>query len=74
MIHEHEGRFSISSHQVWRPGCYESKAAANYAFRFADEVLAELQREAIAKTDGIIRYSDLQEARGKLIAHVANLP
>ncbi len=43
MIQEVGGGFVISSHRVWRPGSYATRQAAQYAFRFTDEQLSELQ-------------------------------
>lgn len=37
-----ELRFSISSHDCWRPGSYDSERAARYALRFYDEDLDAL--------------------------------
>ena len=64
MIHELDGgTFVISSRHQWLPGRYESKRAANYAFRFTDSVLWELQQQKNIDnggTDGLIRFEDLQ--------------
>jgi len=50
-----ETRYVIASHQVWRPGSYDSQQAARYAFRFSDDELAALQatkrQEAITMDD-----------------------
>lgn len=66
MIHEVRNKFAISSHQVWMPGCYESKRAANYAFRFSDRELRTLQNMANERNggyDGVITMNDLKEYR-----------
>lgn len=49
MIYQTDNSFVISSRQVWLPGSYADKRAANYAFRFPDEVLQRLQDEVNAK-------------------------
>jgi hypothetical protein len=41
-----DGTFTISSHEVWRAGTYESERAARYAFRFSDDTLVKLQHAA----------------------------
>lgn len=67
MIHfsEMEGAFGISSHNVWRPGSYDSKRAANYAFRFSDEELQRLQDQK-NKTSRTITFEDLQQLAKEL--------
>jgi hypothetical protein len=43
MIDEVNGQYVISSHGVWLPGCFESRYAANLAFRLPDTTLQALQ-------------------------------
>lgn len=51
----------ISTRGVWKPGSYETAAAARYAFRFPEETLRRLQA---AKGQGFITTADLKgEAR-----------
>jgi len=67
MIYEVEkGSFVISSHQSWMPGCYNSKRAANYAFRFPDEVLSKLMDQAI-QAARVINFEDLQKTRKEMV-------
>jgi hypothetical protein len=65
MIHELDGgTFVISSGHSWLPGRYESRQAANYAFRFPDQALSRLQTEKNLEnggTNGLIKFCDLQE-------------
>lgn len=64
MVHEVEGKlYVISSHGCWRPGCYDKKQTARYAFQFKDEDLVRLQDEANKRNGGIggvITKADLQ--------------
>lgn len=63
--------FVISSRGTWVPGCYESERAANYAFRFDDQVLHRLQDTANQRaggTGGTITFEDLQVARKNSVA------
>jgi hypothetical protein len=55
--------YVISSYQVWRPGCYDTRKTANYAFRFTDEVLSELQESV--NPGGTITYEMLKNAKNK---------
>ena len=61
MIYEINGHYVISSGHMWLPGCYESRATAQYAFQFQDEVLASLQ-ESI-NPGGIITLAMLRHVR-----------
>lgn len=63
-IHEVDDAFCISSHHCWRPGIYESVRAANYAFRFPDKVLRELQGSV--NPGGIITFEMLQQKRRQM--------
>lgn len=58
-----DGEFVISSYQVWRPGVYESRRAANYAFRFDDRVLQQLQDNV---KPAAITFEQLQRARKEM--------
>ena len=63
MIHELDGKYSISSRQVWVPGCYDTKRAARYAFRFSNAELEALQKrknEENGGTCGVITFEDLK--------------
>ena len=60
MIRKTGDDYVISSGHVWRPGSYESKRAANYAFRFRDEVLARLQKSVAPDN---ITFKMLQDER-----------
>ena len=53
--------YQISSHQVWRPGVYDSERAARYAFRFTDEALDALQDRI--GPDGVVSFEMLQGLR-----------
>lgn len=55
--------YSISSHQVWRPGVYDSERAARYAFRFDDGVLQALQDSV--NPGGVITFEMLRDAARK---------
>ena len=61
-----ESHYVISSRGTWLPGAYETKRAANYAFRFAEQDLLLLQLEKNQTERGIITFEDLQELRKKL--------
>lgn len=39
----HDGRCCISEDHVWRPGCFETQAAAELAFDLTDEEIEELK-------------------------------
>lgn len=57
------GKFVISSHQVWMPGCYDTVQTTWWAFKFPDEILRELQDEANKRNggyNGVITKSDLR--------------
>lgn len=59
------GGYSISTDQVWRPGHYESIAAAHLAFELSDEVLQRLQDEANTANggkDGVLTFDVLMAA------------
>jgi hypothetical protein len=62
-IHHIHDSYVIASHGVWLPGCYATRQAARYAFRFAYDRLQALQRQANARvggTGGMITFEDLQ--------------
>jgi hypothetical protein len=64
--HATDLRFTISSHNVWLPGVYDSEGAARYAFRFRDEDLDALQEQANAAaggTGGVITFEMLRQTR-----------
>lgn len=65
MIHgpTQEGTYGISSYHIWRPGAYDSKRTARYAFRFRDEELTALQKSI--NPGGIITFEMLQKLRKK---------
>jgi hypothetical protein len=67
MIHEtDDGRYVISTHGCWLPGNYADKRAANYAFRFDDKQLWELQERINYLDTGEgrpITFEDLQKLR-----------
>ena len=42
-IHSVEGRFVISENDVWRPGSFATRDAAESAFDLSDEQLSTLQ-------------------------------
>jgi hypothetical protein len=57
------GTFVISSHHCWLPGIFEDERSARWAFRFPDEVLERLQREANVRAGGkggVITHDDLK--------------
>lgn len=72
MIHfiKNENCYVISSHQVWMPGAYESERAAKYAFKFPDDILAQLRDEANV-SDHLITFEMLQQKRKEM--KIANL-
>jgi hypothetical protein len=49
---EEDGLFCISSDHCWRPGTYESREAAEFAFEFCDDLLSELRDAAVATNGG----------------------
>lgn len=57
MIHKVSDGYVISEREVWRPGVYDTKDAATYASRFADEELQSLQD---SKHGGVISLADLE--------------
>jgi len=67
MIYKIENNnYVISSYGMWLSGSYESKRAANYAFRFHEADLHKLQEEK-NKTTHIITFIDLQELRKSIL-------
>ncbi len=54
VVHEVDGEFVISSNQIWLPGCYESREAAENAFRFCVDHQVRLRDDAIAMHNGVI--------------------
>ncbi len=70
MIHkinseEHGEIFVISSRQMWLPGGYADERAANYAFRFTNRELDEIN-DRIFRFDAEnrpITFEDLQAVR-----------
>lgn len=66
-IHEiQEGEkilYAISGDHVWLPGCYESKRAARYAFRFCVDHQTQLRDEAIATNNGTITFAMMQNMK-----------
>ena len=68
MIYEVAHGFVISSGGSWLPGCYESKAAARYAYQFPNETLVRLRNESIKRHGpwkGIITSQDLKGAKNR---------
>jgi len=66
-IHEVDGHFVISGDGTWLPGCYESREAASYAFRFCVDLQAQLRNHALEYNDGVITLLSMQrmnEVRG----------
>ena len=61
MIHKVDNEYVISSQQVWRPGCYDSKRTANYALRFGDADLQKLQDSV--NPGGVITFEMLKELK-----------
>lgn len=63
-------QYQISSHEVWRPGIYDSERAARYAFRFHDEDLDALQKRVNAANadpdDRVITFEMLRDLRRKV--------
>lgn len=67
MIHEIDGHFVISSRDVWLPGAYETRRAANAAFRLDCAELQKLQDQANERaggTGGLITEVDLSGLGG----------
>lgn len=60
-------QFQISSHDVWRPGVFDSERAARYAFRFDDGELQALQDKVNAEHSDperrVITYDMLRDLR-----------
>lgn len=68
MIYEVDGAFTISSGSTWVPGVFATRGAAHYAFRFTDETLTMLQKQANDRAGGkggVITIEDLRAARPK---------
>lgn len=71
MIHKSEtppfvGTYSISSGSGWVTGIYATERAANYAFRFCDRALYEMQQQANQNetiSDRVITFEDLRAYR-----------
>lgn len=59
--HATDLEYQISSHDVWRPGVYDSERAARYAFRFDDGDLQALQDSV--NPGGIITFEMLRGLR-----------
>lgn len=58
MIYEHDdGTYTISSGGVWIQGVYESRRAANYAFKCSPDQIAELNK------NGVIKFTDIQKIK-----------
>ncbi len=64
------GGYVISSGGMWLPGCYTTKRAARYAFRFPNEVLRALQDRANDQNADldkrVITFEDLRAERKKM--------
>jgi len=61
MIHKtKDNLYVISSGCTWLNGVYKDEKAANYAFRFDDNDLKELQKEK-----GVITFEDLKQLTKK---------
>lgn len=62
--------YQISSHQVWRPGIYDSERAARYACQFYDEDLGALQEQVNAQhpdpADRVITFEMLRGLRRRV--------
>lgn len=61
-VHEVQGNFVIAEGQVWLPGSYESRQAADFAFVFSYQALQDLQDAANQRaggTGGTITMADL---------------
>ena len=58
-----DGLFIISANGVWLPGCYESKRAANFAFRVSDKAKEELRNNACINNNGVITWQDIKNYR-----------
>lgn len=56
MIHKIENVFLISTNNTWKPGVFDSRKTANYAFRFSDEDLQKIQN-----SHDLITYEILKE-------------
>lgn len=70
-LYKHEdGTYTISSHSVWMPGCYEDAKTARYAFRFSDSILTSIMKEANERAGGCggtITYLDLKQAKKRML-------
>lgn len=65
MVHEtDDGTFVVSSHQVWLPGSYATKQAAQYALQFPDKILQSLTDRIchVSGEDRPITTEDLRAA------------
>lgn len=58
MVYKVDNEFVISSNNVWRPGVFKTKRAANYAFRFTDEEIKSFGSNTIT-------YEDLKKLRNE---------
>lgn len=57
-----DGTYVISAYGVWVAGVYEDARTARWAFRFSEETLDRLQRQANRRaggTGGTITWGDL---------------
>lgn len=60
MIHKlKDGYFTISSHNVWRPGVYKDQRTALFANTFNDTDLQSLQTKKNQYNE-VITYQDLE--------------
>ena len=65
MIYKTEDGYVISSQKVWKPGVYQDRRSATYAFRFDDEVLSELTARINVNERRNITFEDLRENKHK---------
>lgn len=63
MIYEIENGFVISAYGMWLPGAFDTRRAANYAFRFPNEKLYEICLAINGRHERLITFDDLKEAR-----------
>jgi len=73
-----DNRFVISTNGCWLEGVYESREAANYAFRFCCDLRAELQRKANTSTPNRVitlqMMKEMKAERGFLCGEGAHRP
>lgn len=65
MIHKVGDEYVISSYGTWLPGAYDTERTAQYAFKFSDAELSELQSTVNERpvAERVITFEMLQAKR-----------